>query len=68
MEYSLIYKLREVARFVHLPYEAFIDLDPDQQAGHMAHYDVHHHLEAVLAHDRNKRQERRDRRRNRLGR
>lgn len=49
MSYSAEFEAREAARWAGYIWPAFCDLDGDEQSVVIAHYRVHHQIEAVLA-------------------
>lgn len=49
--YGSEYEWRDAARWAHHTWEQFADLDGEAQSAVIAHYRVHHQLEAVIAQD-----------------
>ena len=47
--YSTEYEWYEAAHWAHYTWEAFCDLDGDDQARIVAHFRAHHQIEAVIA-------------------
>jgi hypothetical protein len=45
---------REAARWANLTWSAFCDLDEEDQADTVAHYEIIHQLEAIYNHEANR--------------
>jgi hypothetical protein len=45
---------REAARWANLTWSAFSDLDEEDQADAVAHYEIIHRLEAIYNHEANR--------------
>ena len=53
-EYSYELHCREAARWANLTWSEFSDLDEEDQADTVAHYEIIHRLEAIYNHEANR--------------